>query len=104
MEKITLEKLQVNKAQLEDNLNIQELQCKFDLRNAIENYQLQKSNLQVSEKVLQNYRNKYDQGVISSLELTQANTNFLNAQTNYTTAVMTLLNAQIALQKLHNTL
>ena len=104
MEKITLEKLQVNKAQLEDNLNIQELQCKFDLRNAIENYQLQKSNLQVSEKVLKNYRNKYDQGVISSLELTQANTNFLNAQTNYTTAVMTLLNAQIALQKLHNTL
>lgn len=104
MQKINLDKLQLNKAQLEDNLNLQEVQYKYDLRNAIDNYLLQKSNLEVSEKVLNNYRNKYDQGVISSLELTQANSNFLNAQTNYTTAVLTLLNAQITLQKLHNTL
>ena len=104
MQKITLDQVQLNKAQLEDNLNLQEIQYKYDLRNALDNYLLQKSNLEVSEKVLNNYRNKYDQGVISSLELTQANTNFLNAQTNYTTAVLTLLNAQITLQKLHNTL
>ena len=104
MQKINMDKIRLNRAQLEDNLNMQEIQYKFNLRNAIENYQLQKSNLEVSEKVLTNYRNKYDQGVISSLELTQANTNFLNAQTNYTTAVLTLLNAQVELQKLHNSL
>ena len=103
-EKIKLEQTQLNKNLLEDQLNLQEEQYKFTLKNAIENYNLQKENIQVAKKVLENYQNKYNAGVVSSLDLTQANNNYLNAENNYTSACLTLLQAKIQLEKLHNTL
>lgn len=103
-EKIKLEQTQLNKSLLEDQLNLQEEQYKFALKNAIENYNLQKENIQVAKKVLENYQHKYNAGAISSLDLTQANTNYLNAENNYTSACLTLLQAKVQLEKLHNTL
>jgi outer membrane protein TolC len=103
-EKIKLEQTQLNKSLLEDQLNLQEEQYNFALKNAIENYNLQKENIQVAKKVLENYQHKYNAGAISSLDLTQANTNYLNAENNYTSACLTLLQAKVQLEKLHNTL
>ena len=53
-EKITLEQTTLNKSLLEDQLNLQEEQYKFALRNALEDYNLQKENIQVAKKVLEN--------------------------------------------------
>ena len=103
-EKIILEQTQLNKSLLEDQLNLQEEQYKFALKNAIENYNMQKENIQVAQKVLENYQHKYNAGAVSSLDLTQANNNYLNAENNYTAACLTLLQAKIQLEKLHNTL
>lgn len=103
-EKITLEQTTLNKSLLEDQLNLQEEQYKFALKNAMEDYSLQKENIDVAKKVLDNYQFKYNAGVVSSLDLTQANNNYLTAENNYTSACLTLLQAQIQLEKLYNEL
>ncbi len=103
-EKITLEQTTLNKSLLEDQLNLQEEQYKFALRNALENYNLQKENIQVAKKVLENYERKYNVGAVSSLDLTQANNNYLTAENNFTSACLTLLQAQTQLEKLYNEL
>lgn len=102
--KITLEQSYLQKDLLEDQLNVQDEQLKFNLKNAMENYNLQKENIDVATRVLQNYQRKYELGAVSSLDLTQANNNYLQAETNYTEAVLTLLQAQVSLEKLYNQL
>lgn len=103
-EKITLEQTSLNKSFVEDQLYLQEEQYKFTLKNALEDYTLQKENIRVARKVLENYQNKYNAGAVSSLDLTQANNNYLQAENNYTSACLTLLQAQTQLEKLHNQL
>ena len=103
-EKITLDQTTLNKSLLEDQLNLQEEQYKFALKNALEDYNLQRENITVAKKVLENYRNKYNAGAVSSLDLTQANNNYLQAENNYTSACLTLLQAQTQLDKLYNQL
>lgn len=103
-EKIILEQTTLNKSLLEDQLHLQEEQYKFNLTNALEDYTLQKENIEVARKVLQNYQNKYNAGAVSSLDLTQANNNYLTAENNFTSACLTLLQAQTQLEKLYNEL
>ena len=103
-EKITLDQTVLNKSLLEDQLNLQEEQYKFALKNALEDYNLQRENITVAKKVLENYRNKYNAGAVSSLDLTRANNNYLQAENNYTSACLTLLQAQTQLDKLYNQL
>ena len=89
---------------LTDQLLIQEKQLRFNLNTAIEQYESQKENVIVSKRVFDNLNLKYEQGLVSSLDLTTANSNYLQSETNYITATMQLLNADLALNKLLNTL
>ena len=102
--RIELEKSQINQGLLEDQLNLQNDQLKFELRNALENYTLQKENIDVASRVLANYKRKYELGALSSMEMTQANSNYLQAENNFNSAVLTLLQAQLNLEKLYNQL
>ena len=102
--KITLEQSYMQKSLLQDQLNVQDEQLKFNLKNAMENYNLQKENIDVATRVLKNYQRKYELGAVSSLDLTQANNNYLQAETNYTEAILSLLQAQVSLEKLYNQL
>ena len=94
----------MQKSLLQDQLNVQDEQLKFNLKNAMENYSLQKENIDVATRVLKSYQRKHELGAVSSLDLTQANNNYLQAETNYTEAVLTLLQAQVSLEKLYNQL
>lgn len=89
---------------VEDQLKLQKDQLSFTYQNAWENYDIQKENVDVARRVYQSVRNKYEHGIASSLDLTQANSNYLNAESNYLSAVMTLLQAKTALDKLYNKL
>lgn len=102
--KIELEQTSLNKSLLEDQLYVNEKQYKYELKNATDNYYLQKENIEVARRVLENMQNKYRYGAISSLDLTQANNNYLEAENNYTNACLTLLQAEIQLQRLYNEL
>jgi outer membrane protein TolC len=93
-----------NKALLTDQLLIQEKQLRFNLNTAFEQYESQKNNMEVSKRVFDNLYMKYQQGLVSSLDLTTANSNYLQSETNYITATMQLLQADLALNKLLNNL
>ncbi|MBN1159029.1 MAG: TolC family protein [Bacteroidales bacterium] len=102
--RIELEKTLRNKELLEDQLALQEKQLLFEYNNALENYFTQEENIDVAKRVYDNSYNKYKQGMLSSLDLTQANSNYLQAENNYVSSVMNLLQAKLAIEKLFNTL
>ncbi|QGY46670.1 TolC family protein [Maribellus comscasis] len=98
--KIDLETAKNNKAMLEDQLSIQYKQLKFNLLSAIESFETQKKNVEVSREVYKSLKTKYEQGVISSLELTTADNNYLNAESDYLTSMLEVLRAQNELNTL----
>lgn len=85
-------------------LLIQENQLRFNMINAMEQYQSQKANLEVARRVFNSINNKFRQGTVSSLDLTTANSNYLQAENSYLSSVFSLLEAHLALNKLLNTL
>ncbi|MGC9353500.1 MAG: TolC family protein [Mariniphaga sp.] len=98
--KIDLETTRNNKALMEEQLDIQFKQLQFNLRSAIESYRVQQKNVEVSREVYRNLRRKYEQGMISSLELTTADNNYLQAESEHLTAMLEVLQAQNALNTL----
>lgn len=98
--KLKMKSAQLDKDNLKDQLYIQEKQLKFNLRNAYENYLNQKKNIEVSNRVFDNITKKYQQGVSSSLDLTNGNNNLLAAQSNYISSLLQLLDAEAELNNL----
>jgi outer membrane protein len=101
---INLEKAKTTKDMVTDQLLLQEKQLRYNLVNANLNYKSQKDNVEVSRRVYASMENKYKQGVASSLDLTQANSLYLQAENNYVSALMNLLQTKVALDKLLNNL
>ncbi len=99
---INLNKATTSKDMVAEQLLIQEKQLRFNLVNANLQYQSQKNNVEVSQRVYASTENKYKQGMASSLELTQANSLYLQAENNYVSALMNLLQTKLALDKLLN--
>lgn len=102
--KIELDKARLNKSMVEDQLNIQQKQLQLDLKTAIENYNAQKENVNLAKRVYDNIQRKYEQGMASSLDLTQSSSNHLQAESNYIQSIMSLLQAKVAIDKLYNQL
>jgi outer membrane protein len=100
--KIDLEKARNTKEMISDQLNMQEKQLRFNLQNANMQYMSQKGNVEVSKRVYTSMGNKYKQGMASSLELTQANQLYLQAENNYISSLMNLLQTKLALDELLN--
>ncbi len=97
-----LEKARTTKEMVTEQLLIQEKQLRYNLINANLQYRSQKENVEVSKRVYVSMENKFRQGMASSLELTQANSQFLQAENNYISALMNLLQTKLALDKLLN--
>lgn len=102
--RINLEKARETKEMVTDQLLLQEKQLRFNLVNANLQYKSQKENVDVSRRVYESTENKFKQGMASSLELTQANNLYLQAENNYVSALMNLLQTKTALDKLLNNL
>jgi outer membrane protein len=100
--KIDLAKARNTKEMVSDQLQLQEKQLRFNLQNANMQYLNQKGNIEVSKRVYSSMENKYKQGMASSLELTQANQLYLQAENNYISSLMNLLQTKLALDKLLN--
>lgn len=102
--KIELDKTTRSKELVEEQLAMQDNQLSYELNSAYENYETQKENVDVAERVFNNINNKYKQGMVSSLDLTQANSNYLQAESNYISSVLSVLQAKLQLDKLYNNL
>jgi outer membrane protein len=93
-----------NKELLTDQLLLQVKQSRFNLATAMEQYENRKRNVDVAYSIYENYRLKFEQGVVSSLDLTISNNNYLQAESDYLMAIISLFDAQLTLQKLMNSL
>jgi outer membrane protein len=102
--KINLSMAERNREMMKDQLEMQKNQLLFNYQNAMDNFTTQKENVATAGRVYKSIQNKYQQGLASSLDLTQSNSNYLNAENNYLTSVLTLLQAQTSLDKLYNIL
>ena len=100
--RISLMNSENQKNMVSDNLLMQEKQLRYNLISSNEQYRNQKDNIEIAQRVLTSFQNKYKQGMASSLDLTSANSNYLTAQTNYLNSLMTLLQNKVAFDKLMN--
>jgi outer membrane protein len=101
---INLRKAQNTKELVTDQLILQEKQLKYNLVSANLQYKSQKDNIEVASRVYKSTENKFKQGMASSLDLTQANSLYLEAENNYISSLMNLLQTKLALDKLLNNL
>jgi outer membrane protein TolC len=99
--KTDLETMRNSRALLADQLGVQERQLQFNLKNAGETYLNQVKNLEVSRRVYSSMKLKFEQGLISGLELVTADNNYLRAETDYLSAVYQLLQARVELDTLY---
>lgn len=100
--RIELYQAQNTKEILRDNLLMQERQLRYNLLSAWEQYQSQKENAALAKRIYEHTEKKFRHGVASSLDLTQANANYLQAESNYITASFELLQAKLSFDRLLN--
>lgn len=94
------EKTQNNTVNAERGLVIQFEKSKNTFNNSFSSYTTQKENLSLSKKIFDQTMIKYKEGVATSTDLHQAETQLLDTQTKYFTALSDLLNAKASLDKL----
>jgi outer membrane protein TolC len=88
--------------QTEEGLMIQDKQLRFNLSSAYENYQIQSNNMEVMQNVFNSYSEKFKYGVASSMQVTTSSTELVNAQNDYVTSLLEMVNAHIELKILLN--
>lgn len=86
-----------------ESLKIQYRQLRYNLTSAFESYDIQKKNMEVSQRVFESISRKYEQGIASSLDVTTSGTSLISSQSSYVQALMELVTAQVALEELLNT-
>lgn len=102
--KIDLQSFQNTKELVSDQLLMQEKQLKFNYSSAMESFNNQKENIEVSRKVYDNLRFKFEQGMISGLDMINADNNYLKAETDYLSAMLEVLRTDLQLKKLYGTI
>ena len=100
--KLELYKIQNTKEIVTDQLVMQEKQLKFNLKSAMEQYESQKENVELAQRIYDNTELKFRQGVASSFDLIQANGSLLEAENNYLSACMEMLQAKLQYDKLYS--
>ncbi|MBO7461417.1 MAG: TolC family protein [Bacteroidales bacterium] len=102
--KIDIDIAQTQRDQTLEQLQVQEIQLKYNLSNAIETYNSSKESLELYQKIFKNSLQKFNVGTISSNDLITVNNNLLNAQGTYIQSLYQVMNAQTDLLKLYNNL
>ncbi|MTI39951.1 TolC family protein [Fulvivirga lutimaris] len=102
--KIQSDQIQNSFELLKSNIDIQIKQATVNYNRAIDNMAAQKENMQLAEEVFNVSKIKYGEGVGSSLEVTNSNTDYKTAETNYYDALYSALVAKIDLEKAYGRL
>lgn len=100
--RIAYEKAKNSREFAAQGLEVEFMQARYDLATAFEKYNREKRNLELTQKVVANTEIKYNEGMVSSLELTQVNDQYLQTLSSYTSAMVELLNAKTTLDVLLN--
>lgn len=101
---LNIEKSKVNINQFKESIKVELSNSEIEYRNAIDNIQNEKENLDLAEKVFQDTQLEYNQGACTSIELVQSETSFRESQFRYFRQLLNFYIARIALEKSKGTL
>ncbi|WP_053990847.1 TolC family protein [Mangrovimonas sp. TPBH4] len=101
--RINYEKAQTDLNEIEQQLKLQIASAKSDYQLAMEEYQNKKKNLNLAERIETKNETKFFEGVGSSFELRQAQTQLYTAQEEYLQAMMQVINTKAELETALNT-
>tara|TARA_B110000977_G_scaffold201675_1_gene297672 strand:+ start:1761 stop:3089 length:1329 start_codon:yes stop_codon:yes gene_type:complete len=101
---ISLLQTENNLSELKKGLSVQTSMAKSNYDNAFDTYTTSKEAVKISKKIYNNYQYKFKEGLITSLDLSQIQTQYLSAETQYIQAIYNLINAKIELDKITNKL
>jgi outer membrane protein TolC len=98
--KMELEKTNNTKVNVGNAITMQHKQLSSELSNALKTYYNQKKSLELSKKIYDNTLVKYKEGIVSSIDLTNIQNQYLTGQDNYLDAVHKVITAQTNLKKI----
>lgn len=100
---INLEKAQTELTETEQRIKLQIESAKSDYQFAIEDYANKKENLGLAERIETKNQTKFFEGIGSSFELRQAQTQLYTAQQELLQAMLDVINSKAALETVLNT-
>ena len=100
--KIALEKAKTQLFETEERLRLDWQRAKSDFTFSIEEYETRKSNLQLAERIERKNQIKYQEGLATSFELRQAQTQLYTAQQEYLQSMVDVINRKTALENIIN--
>ena len=95
---INLEKAKTDLTETEQKIKLQIASAKSDYQFAIEDYQNKKENLALAERIENKNQTKFFEGIASSFELRQAQTQLYTAQQELLQAMLDVINNKAALE------
>lgn len=100
--KIELEKSEEDLTETEQNIKFQITSAKSDYQFAIEEYENKKQNLNLAERIEQKNQTKFFEGIASSFDLRQAQTQLYTIQQEYLQAMIDVINKKAELETVLN--
>jgi len=100
--KLELQKITNAKENAAQGLKLEFETSRNDLATAYENYLNNKKNIDLTSRIYEKTLIKYKEGLSTSMDLTNAQNQYLTAQSNYFNAIYSLLKAKNKLDKLNN--
>ncbi|NOY96225.1 MAG: TolC family protein [Chlorobi bacterium] len=97
--RIDLEKAENDRALATETLQKEYLTALANMESMLEKYENDKENRQLSEKILNKAKFKFNNGITSSTELSQIETQYLQSHGAYIVSTLQLLQANLALKK-----
>lgn len=101
---INLEKAKTDLTEKEQNIEFEITSAKSDYQFAIEDYDNKKQNLKLAERIEAKNRTKFFEGISSSFDLRQAQTQLYSAQQEYLQAMLDVIKAKAELETALNVL
>lgn len=100
--KIALEKAKTQLTEAEEQIRLQLESSKSNYVLAIEQYETAKDNLSLAERIENKNQIKYSEGLASSFELRQAQTQLYDAQQDYLQSMVQVINSKTELETIIN--
>jgi outer membrane protein TolC len=97
---LNLQKAELQHQQLSEGLTLQYDNLSLEYESAFNNFKVQQESKNLSQRIFEKTTIKFKEGISSSLELTQAQTQYLNSTGNYYSSLLTLLTTRSKLNRL----
>ncbi|AWW29665.1 TolC family protein [Echinicola strongylocentroti] len=97
--RIQLQQIENQLDMLDDNIEVERFQARTNLQNNLKTLDVQRENMELATEVYEISRIKYSEGVGSNLEVVEADSDLVEAEINYYSALYDALISKVDLEK-----